>query len=173
LPLSARYAARAIESTLSAVGKEFTPGGRDGRQKWTWGWLGQNSAIPTPLLVDFDGTGRNSVCLFITEIIKTPNSTTYQPRLVIFDGAGKVRKKIDAKGSGNIGGQFYGNQTWWRAINIGGGPKQALLFFDEKALQAIGGDSLEPFAAACRRADFLLVVGSRLGQFTGRDDRGA
>jgi hypothetical protein len=119
-------------------------GGRDGRIKWTWSWVGNTNNSAPPQVVDFAGDGRHSICLFLTEVIKTENSTTYQPRLVIFDGAGNVVKRIDAKGSGNVGLQFYGNESWWRGIDLGNGKKQALLFFDERALQALGGESIEP-----------------------------
>ena len=135
-------------------------GGRDGRVKWTWSWVGHSGALPDPLLVDFDGAGRQSVCLFITETIKTEHSLTYQPRVVILDGAGKLRKRIDPKGSA-VGVQFYGNQTWWRSGDLRGDGKQELLFFDEGALQALGGTSIEPlwkWPLPAEEATMLLEV---------------
>jgi hypothetical protein len=119
-------------------------GGRDGRVKWTWSWIGNFNGNAPPQVVDFTGDGRHAVCMFITEVIKTENSTTYQPRLVIFDGAGKVMKRIDAIGSGTKGTQLYGNLSWWRSIELGNQRKQALLFFDEGALQALGDDPIQP-----------------------------
>ena len=46
--------------------------------------------------------------------------------------------------SGAVGSQFYGNQSWWRCGDFRGDGKQELLFFDEGALQALGGESVEP-----------------------------
>ncbi len=117
-------------------------GGDDGRIKWTWPWVGSSFDIYPPQVVDFTGSGRHFVCLFITQIIKTENSTTYQPRVVVFDGAGTIVKQIDPKGSGR-GIQFYGNGSWWRTIDLAN-RKQALLFFDEGSLQALAGDKIEP-----------------------------
>ncbi|HKD35869.1 MAG TPA: hypothetical protein VKB78_03685, partial [Pirellulales bacterium] len=118
-------------------------GGRDGKVKWIWPFVGHSGALPDPQLVDFDGNGRPSVCLFITEAIKTEHSLTYQPRIVVIDGAGKVRKRIDPRGNKGIS-QFYGNQTWWRSGDLRGDGKQELLFFDDGALEALGGSAIEP-----------------------------
>jgi serine/threonine protein kinase len=119
--------------------------GRNGRVKWTWSWVGHANGNALPLVVDFAGSGQHFVCLFISQETKiSDNSTAWPPKIVVLDGAGKVRKRIDAKGNGNTGAQFYGYESWWRGINLGSGGKQALLFFDEGTLQALGGAAIEP-----------------------------
>ncbi len=139
-------------------GELLAVSGRDGHVKWNWAWDGQIPTTSDPIVVDFGGKGRRCVCLLTTEIIKVQYSTTYQPQLMVFDGAGKIVKRIDFKGSGPIGSTFNGNRTWWRSIDLGGGPKQALLFFDEGALQALGGESIEPLWKWRLAADDATIV---------------
>ena len=97
------------------------------------------------MLVDFDGSGRHSVCLFINEVTIDGRSTTFQvPATVILDGTGKVRRRVGLKGkSGKNFASFYQGFTWWRKFGLGGNGKEALLFYDVDGLQAVGGEQLE------------------------------
>ena len=89
-----------------------------------------------PLLVDFDGSGRHSVCLFINEVTINGTATKFQPLIVILDGAGKVRRRVRVQRRWRGISQFYNDLTWWRKLSLGGG-KEGLLFYDSNAIAGV------------------------------------
>ncbi len=117
--------------------------GRNGRIKWTWPWLNADEDIRPPLLVDFEGMGRHSICLFIHEASKSDHGTVYQPAAVILDGAGKPRRRVDFASSGPL--LYYWDPNWWRKADLNSDGKESLLLKDgHGTFQAVGGEQLEP-----------------------------
>jgi serine/threonine protein kinase len=117
--------------------------GRSGRVQWTWPWVNSGPVFLPPLLIDFDGSGRHSVCLLITEVTINGTATIFRPLILILDGAGKVRRRVEFKGESNPGiAQFWNGRTWWRTVAVGHG-KEGLLFYDSDAIQALGGKRVE------------------------------
>jgi hypothetical protein len=119
-------------------------GGRDGRVKWTWSWANDTSWEVLPsLLVDFEGRGRRSVCLYIAEVTKTNQGSLHEPGVVVLDGAGKVRRRVEFRPGPLTSVGYYSGRSWWRAADLNGDGKEQLLFYDGGKLQALGGDRLE------------------------------
>jgi serine/threonine protein kinase len=119
-------------------------GGRDGRVKWTWSWVNDTSWEVLPsLLVDFEGAGRRSVCLYIAEVTKTNQGSLHEPGVVILDGAGKVRRRVEFRPGPLTSVGYYSGRSWWRAADLNGDGKEKLLFYDGGKLQALEGERLE------------------------------
>ncbi|HEV3418323.1 MAG TPA: hypothetical protein VG056_15975, partial [Pirellulales bacterium] len=114
--------------------------GRTGREKWTWQWANVGMPVVPPLAVAFDSSGRRCVCLSITEVIAKNRGTVFQPELIVLDHNGKVRRRIELKGNG----AYYDATSFWRKADLLGDGREELLVYDESALQALGGDRIEP-----------------------------
>ena len=119
-------------------------GGRDGRVKWTWSWVNDTSWEVLPsLLADFEGAGRRSVCLYIAEVTKTNQGSLHEPGVVVLNGAGKVRRRVEFRAGPLTSVGYYSGRSWWRAADLNGDGKEKLLFYDGGKLQALGGERLE------------------------------
>ncbi len=105
--------------------------GRDGKPKWSHSWLGYLDFLP-PLLVDFDGTGRRSVCVGLNE-----DSTD---QLVIFDADGTVLRRRPLDVRGNLSALLQ----LWRHADLDGDGREELLFADQGKLWAARGAKDDP-----------------------------
>jgi len=99
--------------------------GRDGKPKWSHSWHGYLDFLP-PLLVDFDGNGRRSVCVGLHD-----HSTNNQ--IVIFDADGKERERwpLDVRVSSIF--------PMWQHGDLDGDGREELLFVREGKLWASRG----------------------------------
>jgi hypothetical protein len=112
--------------------------GRDGRRKWTWrsrGSLYSHAVLP-PLVVDFHGDGRRSVCLGLYE--------NDAPQVVILNGEGRVgnRTALDLswlQGSPALDRVY----PWWAHADLDGDGKEELLFASGAHLCASRGRAQE------------------------------
>ena len=133
--------------------------GRTGRVKWTWPWVNSGEVIVPPLLVDFDGSGRHSVCLYVNDVSVTQHITTYQQFIVILDGQGKLRRRVRFNGGSvaSAAAQFWSGLSWWRKVAVGSDGKEALLVYDPGSGPAIGTPP-----ARRRRGNTLVEQGQRI-----------
>ncbi len=99
--------------------------GHDGKPKWSHSWQGNPNLLP-PLLVDFDGNGRRSVCVGLHD-----NSTNDQ--MLIFDADGKERERwpLDVRVSSIF--------QMWQHGDLDGDGREELLFVREGKLRASRG----------------------------------
>ena len=145
--------------------------GRTGRVKWTWPWVNSGEVILPTLLVDFDGSAGHSVCLYVNDVAVRKQAVTYQAFIVILDGQGKLRRRVAFNNGGSVtanAAQFWSGLSWWHKLAVANDGKEALLVYDSSsgsavspsparsgdkktlllregnALQALGGERLEP-----------------------------
>jgi hypothetical protein len=111
--------------------------GRNGQPKWTWSWEMQASDDRAPpLLVDFDGNGRRTVCLLVHE--------KDHHQIVVFGPGGQVRERIPLKGSPWGGAAGYNHLPWWNGCDVDGDGKEELLFTSDGQLWASRGSAERP-----------------------------
>lgn len=135
---------RGIRSELFALD------GRTGQVKWMYSWWGSSGILP-PLLVDFDGDGRRSVCLPHYE-------SGHKHAIVVLDDRGTVRDRIPLE----LGRSMEFRMQLWNYGDLDADGREELLFADESRLYANRGrsnDNLWTYELPHRKAALTLTRG--------------
>ncbi|MEQ9406455.1 MAG: protein kinase [Fuerstiella sp.] len=101
--------------------------GSDGTVKWSYSWYGSSDILP-PLLVDFDGDGRHSVCLGLHE-------SGRQREIAVFEAGGRGSHRLPFDLRSNM---MY-RAALWNVADVDRDGREELLFADEHRLVASRG----------------------------------
>jgi outer membrane protein assembly factor BamB len=119
------------DATGRQVGRLMTLNGRDGRVKWTWSWAKESHVRLPPLLVDFDGEGRKSVCAYIYE--------KGQWQIVVLGPDGQVRGRIPLKVPAGRSYDLENAVPWWAPCDLDADGREEVLCISDGQLVASRG----------------------------------
>lgn len=114
--------------------------GRTGGAKWSWSWRGFQGICP-PLLVDFDGDGRRSVCLGIRDWKGTAGAEeteTGGPTVIVLDEEGQLAERHPLQGPA-----LPTPLAIWDKVDLNGDGREELLYYDDHHLRAYRGSGDE------------------------------